>query len=861
MAGPESLAGISRLVRDRLRGIDRSPVGGRGLPLAALLLVSVAPVPVLAQAPPRQGLAPDQQIVASAGRIRSIRVVGNERLEAETVLSYTDLAAGQPYDREILDRGLKELFGSELFADVRILDDGEGNLTIEVRENPVINRVIIEGAKRVKEDKIREEIRIAPRQIYTRSRIRSDVGRILELYRRSGRFAARVEPKIIQLEQNRVDVVFEISEGPKSKVRQVNIVGNEKFSDKTLRGEMATRQARPLRIFTSSDTYDPDRLAFDQQKLRQFYLTQGFADFRVSSAVAELTPDRRDFIVTFVIEEGERYRFGEVDLKSQIRDVNADDFRALLPMKSGDWYNAKLIEDTIDSLTNTIGLLGYAFADIRPQFQRDRDKLEMNVTFMVNETPRVYVDSVTINGNTITHDDVIRREFRLAEGDAFNSIRVRRSRDRIQSLGFFQEKLDIQQKPGSAPDQVTLQVDVEERPTGSIQVSAGYSSLEGLILNFAVQQRNFRGRAQNLRFGVNWSQFSRGIDLGFTEPYLGGRNLALGADVFRRDFSSFRFGVQGERIDTFTQTTTGFQIRSGFPITEFWSASVRYSLTFDNVRVDEALFFTDGECDPIKAGRYVCDALGKYTTSLWGYTLAFSSLDNAIRPSRGQRFAVSQDIAGPGGTVQYLRTRINYDRYWNVWRGFILNLGGEAGNIFSLNSEEIRLTDRFFLGEPRFRGFDIRGVGPRVVRKPLLNDGTPSQDPDTWATDSVGGRNYYLARAEMIIPLGATGEELGLRPSAYVDVGSLWKSDPGTLIFCPNVPSETPIPSGCPTDEGTRGFQEFYFGDTWKPRISVGIGVNWNSPFGPFRIDIAKALKLYEGDQDQLFTFNVGTAF
>jgi outer membrane protein insertion porin family len=844
-----------------------SPLGAQPTRAPEPVQAPAAPPPSPASPAPAATLPPPAAASASLpapGRVRSLRVVGNERLEPETVLSYTDLAAGQEYDRERLDRALKDLFESELFADVRIRDDGDGNLSIEVRENPVINRVLIEGAKRVKEDKIREEIRVAPRQIFTRSRARADVARILELYRRSGRFAAQVEPKIIQLEQNRVDLVFEISEGPKSKIRQINILGNEIFSDKELRGQMASKQARPLKIFTSSDTYDPDRLAFDQQKLRQFYLTEGYADFRVASAIAELTPDRRDFIVTYVVEEGERYKFGEVDLTSQIRDIDADSFKNLLPMKEGDWYNAKLVEDTIDSLTETVGLLGYAFADIRPQFRRDKDELEMNITFVINEVPRVYVESVTINGNTITQDDVIRREFRLAEGDAFNSFKVKRSRDRIQSLGFFQDKLEIQQKPGTAPDLVTLQVDVEERPTGSIQVSAGYSSLEGLILNFAVEQRNFRGRAQNLRFGVNWSSFQRGIDLGFTEPYLFGRNLALGADVFRRDFSSFRFGADGGRVDTYSQTTTGFQVRTGFPITEYWSASLRYGLTFDNVTVDEDLFFTDGECDPLLAGRFVCEALGRYTTSAIGLTLGFSSLDNSLRPSRGQRFSISQDFAGVGGTVNYLRSRLNYDRYHRLFgSNFILNIGGEAGAIVSTDSEDIRLTDRFFLGEPRFRGFDIRGVGPRIIRKPVLEVPEPGEplvpieDRNTFIDDSIGGELYYLGRLEVIIPLGATGDELGIRPSAYVDVGALWKANGDDVLLPPTPPTVDPD-----TGEVTAaGFIEEYVGDTPTPRISVGIGVNWNSPFGPFRIDIAKALKKVEGDRDQLFQFNVGTQF
>ncbi|MFN3591981.1 MAG: outer membrane protein assembly factor BamA, partial [Thermaurantiacus sp.] len=435
-----------------------------------------------------------QMLPTPAGVVRSIEVVGNVRLEPETVRSYIDLRVGDRYDREALDRALKDLFETELFTGAtQIRDDGDGNIVIEVAENPVINRVVIEGSRRIKDDKIREEIKIAPRQIFTRSRARADVARILELYRRSGRFAAQVEPKIVELEQNRVDVIFEINEGPKSRIRQVNIIGNERFSDNKLRGEMATRQARPLRLFTSRDVYDPDRLAFDQQKLRQFYLTEGYADFRVVSSTAELTPDRRDFIVTFVIDEGERYQFGEIDLVSQLRDVDADAFKNLLRIREGDWYNAKAVEDTIEGLTETVGLLGYAFADVRPNFDRDRENLKMNLTFVINETPRVYVERVDIQGNTRTKDQVIRREFRLAEGDAFNSFKVRRSRDRIQSLGFFQEKLEVKQQPGTAPDKVVLSVDVEERPTGSLQLSAGFSSLERFIFAFNIEERNFRG--------------------------------------------------------------------------------------------------------------------------------------------------------------------------------------------------------------------------------------------------------------------------------------------------------------------------------------------------------------------------------
>jgi outer membrane protein insertion porin family len=828
------------------------------------------PVPSVAQPAPAT-VAPDP-----VRTIQTLGVTGNERLEPDTVLSYVDLRPGETYDRERLDRALKALFETELFADVQIRDDGDGVITIEVRENPSINRVIIEGAKRVKEDKIREEIKVAPRQIFTRSRARADVARILELYRRSGRFAARVEPKIVQLEQNRVDLVFELSEGPKSKVRQINIIGNERFSDGELRGEMATRQARPLRLFTSNDTYDPDRLAFDQQKLRQFYLTEGYADFRVVSSIAELTPDRRDFIVTYVVEEGERYKFGDVDFKSQIRDIREDTFKQLIGIQKGDWYDAKRIEDTIDGLTETAGLLGYAFADVRPQFNRDREKLEMNVTFTVNETPRVYVESVQINGNTRTRDEVIRREFRLAEGDAFNSVKVKRSRDRVQSLGFFQDKLEVKQDPGTAPDKVVLSVDVEERPTGSLQLSAGFSSIERFILSFSIEERNFRGRAQSLRLSANISSFSRSVEVGFTEPYVFGRNLALGFDIFRRDLNSFRFGINNERDTTYRQTTTGGQVRIGAPLTEYWSFGARYGLTFEDVTLDESLFFSPDpetgvpECDPLLAGRFLCDAIGKRTISAVGYSLIYDSLDNRLRPTRGQRLVFNQDVAGLGGNVRYLRSRVNYDRYFPLPAGFILNVGGEAGNIVGLG-QEVRLTDRFYLGEPRFRGFGIRGVGPRVIR--FFRDGTEEDnlimDRDQAVDDAIGGRNYYLGRAEVEIPLGSGGRELGLRPSVFVDVGALWSVRRPELIDRPT--TQTPIlddegnpildDDGNPILQTQQGFKEVFLGDSASPRVSVGVGVSWNSPFGPFRFDIARALKKVEGDDTQVFQFNVGTQF
>ncbi|WP_200928340.1 outer membrane protein assembly factor BamA [Sphingobium sp. Leaf26] len=876
--------------------------------LATTMIAGLPAVPAMAQqAAAQQTPAPAGTLAAPAsapaaapiqGTIRAISVIGTQRLEPDTVLSYTKLRIGQPYTQESLDQGLRDLYETELFADVQIRNDN-GALTVEVKENPVINRIVLEGNKRLKEDKIRPEIKLAPRQIYTRSKVRADVARIVELYRRQGRFAATIEPKMVQLDQNRVDIVFEISEGPKSKVRQINIIGNEKFKDGELRTQMVTKQSRWFRLFSSGTSYDPDRLAYDQQKLRQFYLTEGYADFRVISAVAELTPDKQDFIITYVVEEGDRYKFGDVKVESDIRDLSGDGLTKRLPMKKGDWYNAKQVEDTVDTLSETAGLFGYAFADVSPDFNRQKDTLTMGINFRIANAPRVYVERVDINGNTLTQDKVVRREFRLAEGDAFNSFLVKRSKDRINSLGFFQEKLDVEQKPGSAPDRIILETNVQEKSTGELSLSAGFSSLERFIVSASITQRNFRGKGQELRTSVNYSAYSKSVEVGFTEPYFMDKNIALGGDIYRRDLNSFRYLTSNTRDTTYEQSTTGFQIRAGVPITEYMSLALRYSLNYDDVTLDKDTYYTNGTCDPILAGRYLCDAIGKRTTSSLGYSLIYDTRDNRIRATRGQNLTLSQDFAGLGGSVKYVRTRIQGAKYVPLGSGFIFSLSGEGGYIHSLEGtrrdatgaevDPVRLTDRFFLGEPQFRGFDIRGVGPRVKRYYLQSqtvDGTTSYVRDTSnnnvTDDALGGRVYYLARAEVEIPLGSGAREMGLRPSIFMDAGAVaGLKNPGLIngdgSFAGYCDPGTDAPTGstrvratgtarapvCGTNYTFAGgnFEEEFLGNTLKPRLSVGFGVNWNSPFGPFRIDIAKALLKEPGDDNKLITFNVGTQF
>jgi outer membrane protein insertion porin family len=867
-------------------------LGSLATPALAQQAETPAQTPPQTSAPAATTVQPTAPAPTAAPQrvIRSVAVRGAQRLEAETVRSYSGLQPGQTYDAETLDNAIRALYEVELFADAQITGAETGNLVIEVRENPVINRIVLEGNRRLKNDKILPEIRLAPRQIFTRSKARSDVERIIELYKRQGRFGARVEPKVVNLDQNRVDLVFEISEGDLSKVRAINIIGNEQFDDDQLRGEMFTREAGGLLGFLkSNDTYDPDRLAADQQKLRAFYLTQGYADFRVVSALAELTPDRRDFVITYVVEEGPRYKFGAISAESELRDLKPETVVALGGLKQGEWFNAKAVEDAVTRLNEAAGVLGYAFSEIDPAYERNAETQTMGITFRVGETPRTYVDRINVSGNTGTRDKVIRREFRVNEGDAFNAIKVKRSQDRIQSLGYFQERLEIKQEQ-IAPDKVALNVEVEEKPTGQLQLSAGYSSLERFILALSVEQNNFRGMGQSLSAGINYSRYSRAVQLGFTEPYLFDRQVVLGGEVYRRDFDSFNF-IGNRRNRTFSQGQTGGGIRLGFPVNEFLNFGMRYTLNVDDISLDRDTFFTDGVCNPNLAGQYLCDELGQRTTSLIGYSFLFDNTDG-IRATRGFRASFSQDFAGLGGDVRYLRQRAEASRFWGLGRGFILSARAEGGYIHPLREairddlDPIRISDRFF--GPQLRGFDLRGIGPRVRRTSYVGDGTTLSDDEGQVTDALGGRAYYMGRLELEIPLGSGARNLGLRPSAYVDVGSLFKLRSPALANIPGVCSytvgpennrtttELPLAPGqsqanCATLAGAPanpaltgfrpGFREEFLGNSARPRLSIGIGVNWTSPFGPLRIDLARAILTQEGDDPKLFQFNVGTAF
>ena len=672
--------------------------------------------------------------------VREVIVEGAQRIEQETVRSYLLIRAGDAFDPARVDRSLKSLYATGLFADVSIRRDGDV-LVVFVVENPVINRIAFEGNLKIDDEILEAEISLRPRVIYTRTKVQNDVKRLLSVYRLNGRFAATVDPKVIQLPQNRVDLVFEISEGSATKIRRIRMVGNREYSDARLREEIRTKESRWWRFLSSDDTYDPDRLTVDRELLRRFYLSNGFADFRVVSDVAELTPNREDFFITFTLEEGPRYEFGKVELDVRLRDLDPDDLWDEVEIESGDWYDSQEVDNTIDRLTNKVGLLGQPFVDVRPRVNRDRDKRTIAVTFELNEGARVFVERIEITGNVRTSEEVIRREFRMVEGDAFNPAKMRRSRQRLNNLNFF-EKVDIEQVPGSVPDKTVIKVDVEEKSTGSLSFGIGYSSTTGPLADFSIRERNLLGKGQDLKLGALIAASRSEIDLSFTEPYFLDREIAAGFDLRRvnRD-------LQDE--SSFDSRTTGGALRAGYPITENLHQRWKYTLEKKEV--------TDVASD---ASNFIQAAEGTTTLSEISHNLSYDRRDSAIRPTDGYIVRLTNDLAGLGGNTRYIRNQLKGIKYYPVLDQWVLSVSGTVGHIFGLG-KDVNLLDRFFVGGDSLRGFTNSGIGPR----------------DRTSKDALGGEWKYTASTELSFPVGLPAE-LGVKGRVFTDIGSAGKIEP-----------------------------------------------------------------------------------
>ncbi|MDP3856022.1 outer membrane protein assembly factor BamA [Phenylobacterium sp.] len=760
-----------------------------------------------------------------SGVVQRIIVRGNERIEQSTVLSYLPIQPGEILDPAKADLALKTLFRTDLFADVRIELQG-ADMIVTVVENPIINKVVFEGNSGLKEEKLRDEVTVRPRGIFTRAKVQQDVQRIVELYRRSGRISATVTPKIVELPQKRVDLIFEIDEGPKSGVLRVNFLGNSEFSDNDLRDVVVTEQTSWYKFFSSNANYDPDRLEYDKEQLRKHYRNRGFYDFRVISAIAELAPDKNGFVITYTLEEGVEYKFGKITVETELQKLDKDVLQQLVPISPGEAYQDEKIEQATDALTFAAGAAGFAAVDVRPRYAPNKVNNTVDVVFNVREGPRVYVERIDVTGNTRTLDYVIRRELNLVEGDAYNRALVDRSKNNIRALGFFKE-VDIEEVPGSAPDRTGLQVKVEEQPTGELSFSAGYSSVDQLVLDLGITERNFRGRGQSVRARVSVGSLRQQVDFGFTEPRFLGRDLGAGVDLYyyRNDYSEF---------SAYDTATLGGNIRFAFPLTVSSRMSTRYTLRSDDVQIDNSL------CSAGLVSLSLCAQRGKFITSLVGYTYLYDRRNDPINPTRGFRFDVSQDLAGVGGDVNYLRTEATAGWYHGFNKTFVLSVTGSGGYITGWSDDTIRINDRFYKGGNNFRGFETAGIGPR--------------DTNLNRTDALGGRAYAIGSVELTVPTFLP-EQYGIKAAVFTDFGTLGLLDEADKNY--QVGAINPV-TNLPYPPGTR---DPLIVDDLSLRATAGLSIHWRSPMGPIRFDFSQVLAKENYDKTETFRFSTSTRF
>jgi outer membrane protein insertion porin family len=753
---------------------------------------------------PVAALAPMAAHAQQGGVIRDIRVEGTQRIEPGTVLSYMTLKPGDPFDPAQEDASLKNLFATGLFADVTLRRDGNV-LVVLVAENPIVNKIAFEGNKKLETDKLTDEIQIKPRTVYTRTRVQADVDRILELYRRAGRYSARVEPKVVVLDQNRVDLVFEIDEGPRTPVSRINFVGNHAFDGDDLRDTILTKEAIWWRFLTSNDSYDPDRLQYDKELLRRFYLSHGYADFRVVSAVAELTPNRQDFFITFTVDEGDQYKFGKIDIRGELKGLDTKTLDDYLLTHEGDTYDASKIEDTVVALSQAVTRQHYAFVDVRPEFDKDRENHTIGVTYDVSEGPRIFVERINISGNETTIDEVIRREMRVAEGDAFNQDLLKKSEQNLKDLDFF-EKVNVTNVPGSEPDKTIVNVAVTEKSTGEVSVGAGYSGLDGIFAQFNIRQRNLFGEGKDLQFGAQISSYYQQLNISYTQPYLLGRDIAAGFDLIRQ--------VQNYTQNyTYDQEKTGFDVRAGYALSENLRQSLSYSFTANQITNVQS-----------GASYYIFQQEGLRFTSQIGQSLIYDRRDARIDTTKGYILSLQTNLAGLGGTNHYFQTVVKGGYYYPIADGFVLNARLEGGAVLGIG-EAVNIESRFFLGGDNLRGFRVAGVGPR----------------DETTHDPLGGDYYYAGSFETTVPLGLP-QEYGIKAYAFTDYGALGGIEQSTA----------PIP-GAPKPGGIF--------DSFALRMAGGIGVSWKSPFGLVRVNIAYPFLKQPLDKGQVLNFNFGSHF
>ena len=679
------------------------------------------------------------EVRAASVYVRDIKVEGLERVEVETVLSYVDIKKNTIIDDAKMDASLKQLYATGLFNDVSLNMKNDGLLIIKVAENPIINKVLFDGNDKVYDEMLKGELQLAPRSTYSRAKVQEDVQRILEIYKRTGRYAVVVEPQIIERDQNRVDLIFKIDEGPLASINKVNFVGNKHYSDDDLQSEIMSKESRWYRIFSSAENYDSEKTNYDKELLRRFYFKRGYADFRVVSAVAELSPDKKSFVLTFVLDEGKRYKIRSLDITSDIADVDTAALKPAVQLETGDWYNADKVEKSVTALTDELGKKGFAFVDVEPEMTKDTAAGEIDLTFHVKEGERIFVDRINITGNTRTYDKVIRREFRIDEGDAFNVSKIKDSRRNVENLDYF-SKVNIETMPKD-DNKADINVDVEEKSTGYFNVGVGYSTVNGALVRTGVTENNFRGLGQRLGLDIGVSQRSQEYDVSFTEPYFLNRRLRAGFDLFRTEQD-----YQDE--GSYDSESTGGRLRLGWNYTDDLSQQFRYTLRQDKIsNVDS------------EASYYIKEEAGKYNDSSVGQTIVYDKRDSAFNPKEGYFISFGNDVSGLGGDEKYLKFDAKLYQYYTLADYYTFKLFANAGYITGYGGKDVRLSNRYYLGGSTLRGFDVAGIGAR----------------DKYTDDALGGNWMLYTGGEVMFPIGL--DELGIKGRTFVDMGMLGKPD------------------------------------------------------------------------------------
>ena len=744
-------------------------------------------------------------VIFANDNISDIKIINNDRIDSSIIKNYLTLKKASKYSPKEANNSIKNLYSTGLFERVDI-DFNNGILTVKVVENPLITEIAFDGNKKIDDTILSSEITTTKRSVFNKNKINSDVKRILDLYRRTGRFLATVEPKIIEEENNRIKIVFEINEGKPAKIRKINIIGAKAFNIEDLKDELRSREAKILR-FGSSEIYDPVKVEFDKELLRRFYYSKGYPNFEVLSSVGELDRSSKWFDITFLIDEGEKYNFGEIEITNNIKKVNEDKLYKLLKTKKGKTFDANLINTTIDNLTNELAKEGFAFVNIRPLTNENKEAKTIDIDFVIDESPRIYVGDIKIIGNTRTYDSIIRREMRLEEGDPFSISKFERSVQRIKNLGYF-DKVDVQRVKGKVPNQLDIIIDVAEKKTGEFQFGIGYSTVDGANINAGIKETNLLGKGQTLSLNVLYSKYTKDISISYGKPYFLDRDLYAGFNLFYRN-------DEDEYSIDYKETSYGGGVNANYSITEYLDQRVYYSLYKQKITdVGSDYVGIISEQDSI--------------TSAIGQTLYYDRKDSRFDPTKGFSLSLGLEYAGIGGDKKYIKSTTQANVYIPILPSIItLRIGGSAGVIEGTQGDLIDPVDAFYLGGNHFKGFKYGGVGPRA--KNLIN-GSPIDG------NAVGGKRYYVADAELKFLLGLP-KEYGIYGSLFINAGTLTGIDNSPTLNKDRI-----------VDSGTI-------------RSAYGFSLSWRSPMGPLSFDFSKVLKKEYYDESQNFTFSFGSSF